>query len=135
MERQDNGVGRRALLSTTVFGAGSLLVPGIGAANPGRGRPEDGNRRGPPEHAEAPPWAQIQNGQLEMGISEEEWERSDPTEIEGVPEDAEVIPYEAAETVVEGINKDVRAGEIQLGDGESGRPTSGKHPGKGRGRQ
>lgn len=114
---------RRQLLSSIGVAAATITSPAVAAARRRKGPPE---HTGPPEHSNAPKhagppaWTKFESGRLELAVSESEWAAApDASEIDGIPDEARKLPYDATETYVEGMNEGIESGKIVV-RGQSG---------------
>jgi hypothetical protein len=87
-----------------------------------RGRPDHAGQQGPPEHANALSGVQLTNNRAELAVTEEEWTSVDASDVEGIPDDAQRVPFEVVEAQIKGINEAVAAGQMEI-DKKNGRPT------------
>lgn len=118
----DNGrPNRRNVLRMTGLGIAGLVATGSASARPGKGQ------RGPPDHANAPdhagPPILKRNGRyISVAVDREDWGQADASDVEGVPDDAEKVPYDALVEFVKRNNEAIRAGHqsIEPSDNPSG---------------
>lgn len=120
MPSNDRSCDRRRVLQLTGLAASGLVgATGVSAAQPdhasSQGPPEHAGQQGPPEHANIPGWARVENGQVEMALSESEWESAPPaSDIKGVPDDARRLPYDMMDQGAKAINQAIAAGDFDL---------------------
>lgn len=126
MPSDNQKASRRTLLKTSGAGLIGLLFTGSVSAKPEhagqRGRPDHAGQQGPPEHANALSGVQLTNNRAELAVTEEEWTSVDASDVEGIPDDAQRVPFEVVEAQIKGINEAVAAGQMEI-DKKNGRPT------------
>lgn len=118
MVSEDHQLDRRTVLKASSIGIAGLFTTGVTSARPSEGQVTSRGgkgERGPPTHSNAPDWVRAKNGRLTLTIDKAEWNRVDPSDVDGVPNKARVIPFEVMENVVSDFNKEVEDGDLSLG--------------------
>lgn len=118
MPSDNQKASRRTLLKTSGIGLLGLLSTGVASAKPDhagkKGRPTHAGEQGPPEHANALGWLEVGDDRVELSVTQEEWNSVDASDVEGVPDNAQRVPFEAIQAQVEGINEAITAGHMEI---------------------
>lgn len=115
MTDDSGGPSRRSVLQLTGMSlAGLMGVSGAASAQPRSDR-SHGRGRGAPEQANAPAWLERDGNHVGLAVSKREWQSVDASDVEGIPDTARRVPYEALQVQVDGTNEAIEDGYLRVG--------------------
>ena len=124
MSNEDELTRRGVLKMTGVSLAGITAATGVASARADhageRGPPDHAGEQGPPDHAKATGWLKKKGNRVELDVTEARYKNMSASMVEGVPDNARRIPFEAIKLQVQTINEAVESNRMKVQNSDNG---------------